>query len=354
MKKGIILLATFFVTFNLLAQVALSLPEMDLEEQSYYDNWENNGDSFFVIPVKLNEYISFNTLSFNITYDPTVVTPLTSELMGVNSYQYILNTDDQGLIDFAMLESGQITAEVFTISANQSLLTVNYSFSENVPESTYNDYNGNLMYLAFQKQQACYESPLFFNFFNGDVDGAFVNPNQTNAFIIEDLSTENGELITVDGIVNFSLIMADIFQNGTIMESEVMGGTPPYSYNWTNKLNQTLETSSSFSPDLYSDYLLYISDANGCVSSLYFSFEPASIDEFSTLKIYPNPAQESIQIQFDQSEYHYQLLDLKGQIINAGTANSTTTIYRNLLPSGLYFLRIQHQDKSVINKIILN
>jgi hypothetical protein len=354
MKKEIILLATLCLSFNAISQVAITLPEMDLEEQYYFDNWVNNTDTFFVVPVKLNEYVAFQSLSFNLVYDPTIVTPITDELIDINSHQYMLVADYEGSADFAMLESGQITAEVFPISSNENMLTITYSFNEDIPEAYYNDYNGNLMYLAFKKVQACYEAPLFFNFFDGNVDGDFVNPDQTNAFVINDLTTTNGDLITENGIVTFSIIMADAYQNGSLMEANVTGGALPYSYNWTDKLDQTLDTNPFFSPQEFTDYLLYVTDANGCVSSVYFSFVQTSINEYTALKIFPNPAKESIQIQLDQMEYHYQLLDINGQLIESGHANSSTTIYRNAIPNGMYFLRIQFQNQTITNKIIFN
>ena len=73
MKKIVFLfLVTFpFLTFS---QVAITFSdEFNLEEESNYDNWQYDSQSFFVLPLSINDYIAIENFQFNITYNPQEV-----------------------------------------------------------------------------------------------------------------------------------------------------------------------------------------------------------------------------------------------------------------------------------------
>lgn len=80
----------------------------------------------------------------------------------------------------------------------------------------------------------------------------------------------------------------------------------------------------------------------------------ANLKSFENVKVYPNPATESLTVVAGDNFSRVELLNSNGQTIRSfSLANSDQTIIeRNGLPSGVYFLRFVGQDEVKTEKVI--
>jgi hypothetical protein len=81
-------------------------------------------------------------------------------------------------------------------------------------------------------------------------------------------------------------------------------------------------------------------------------------ESLSKIQVYPNPVEELIQINFNQSEtglVNYYLLDLSGREVKSGVLRTqTTALERNDLQAGTYILKFVDSKQQVqVNKLIL-
>lgn len=351
--KRTLLFCFLTLPFLVFSQVAITFfDEFNLQEQSEYDNWQYQQNTFFVLPLSINDFIAIENYQFNITYDPQVV-----QL----DYQIIDDINQQGFTDSYNVSSalsgqqGSISAEVFDISSNQVMATVTYSHTSPISEDQFDNGYAVLVYLPFKKIDACSKEPLSIAFSDGNIDGQYTNPNQIYTFIVnQSLSYEGGNIITQNAFVNFNILTADVIQNGNTLEPIITGGTPPYTYEWTDKMDEVLSTDSLFSPSESGDFLFYVYDQNNCASIVYVSYDQtATIDDLSPLSIYPIPAKDYLKIS-NANFNSYDLVNLKGQIVATGTFTNSITIPRYQLPSGIYFLNLNNGTDNTIQKVIFN
>ena len=351
--KRTLLFCLLCLPFLVFSQVAITFSdEFNLEEQTQYDNWVYQENTFFVIPLSINDFIAIENYQFNIVYDPQVVQLDYQIIADINQQDF---TDSYNVLSSLSGQQGSISAEVFDISSNQDMATVTYSHTSPITEDQFDNGYAELVYLPFKKIDACSKAPLSIAFSDGNIDGQYINSNQTNAFIVnQSLSYEGGNITTQNAFVNFNILTADVTQNGNTLEPTITGGTPPYTYEWTDKMDEVLATDSLFYPSESGDFLFYVYDQNNCVSILYVSYDQAaSIDDLPPLSIYPTPAKGYIKIN-NASFNSYQLINLKGQIVATDCFVNTTVIGRNQLPSGLYFLKLNNGMDYNIQKVIFN
>ena len=77
MRNIALLLFAFFCGSITKAQ-SVSITEMNLDTATFLDNWVLNSDTFFVVPIFLDNYIDFNDFHFNIKYNHNVIDPILS------------------------------------------------------------------------------------------------------------------------------------------------------------------------------------------------------------------------------------------------------------------------------------
>ena len=351
--KRTLLFCSVYLPFVIFSQVAITFSdEFNLEEQAQYDNWVFQENKFFVLPLSINDFIAVENYQFNIIYNPQIVQLAHLNIDDINQQDF---TDSYSVLSTISGQQGSISAEVFDISSNQAMATITYSHTSPISEDQFDNGYAVLIYLPFKKIDACSKAPFSVAFSDGNIDGQYINPNQTNAFIVnQSLSYEEGNITTQNAFVNFNILTADVTQNGSALEPIIIGGTPPYNYEWTNKMDEILATDSIFSPSESGDFLFYVYDQNNCVSILYVSYDQtASIDDLTTLGIYPTPAKDYLIIN-NTCFSSYQLINLKGQILASDSFINTTVVRRNQLPPGQYFLKLNNGTDYTIQKIIFN
>lgn len=352
--RNIVILLCALLCGSITKAQSVSITEMNLDTATFLDNWVLNSDTFFVVPIFLDNYIDFNDFHFNIKYNHNVIDPILSDLDVVNSDNFILNTSPT--VSFSMANGGNITTIVNTISVSQSMLSVSYS-GTTASQTLYTSCNGNLMYLAFRKADPCFKGPIFLQFWNGNDNGTYVNPNQTHAFQLvgsNTYSTEIGDLLAVNGEILFSTPQANILLNGTTLDALVIGGTQPFAYEWSDKIGTIYSTASSYSPTDTGFVTLTVVDAEGCLSlsSYHVDFTISDIENDlinNASNIYPNP---SAGIFFVKNPNHQKIIvfDMLGSVCYEGTASR---IDLSKQQKGIYYVSVPNQPLLEKNILIL-
>ena len=87
------------------------------------------------------------------------------------------------------------------------------------------------------------------------------------------------------------------------------------------------------------------------------SLNTSNFEAFANARVYPNPTNNHrINIDYNQTMDEIQLININGQIVqqikNPTPQNTTYTL--DNIPTGFYFLRLTHNNQSIVKKIIVN
>lgn len=146
--------------------------------------------------------------------------------------------------------------------------------------------------------------------------------------------------------------------DGSISIVSIEGGTPGYSYLWSNG-----STDSTIDNLVAGIYTVEITDANGCiVVEEYEVQEVTSINQIDIIKRFtasPNPAMDNINIQLEmnqQAQVSLELMNSLGKVvyqININAALTSHSIDLTSLTNGIYFIQLKHQNQSMTKKIMV-
>lgn len=146
-----------------------------------------------------------------------------------------------------------------------------------------------------------------------------------------------------------------ISQTGLVLNSSASTGNQWY-FNGTQISGQT---GSSYTPSADGSYQVMVTDANGCTAMSTTYGYSVGISENngsnSSIKIYPNPTQSTIQLEIPSTIENYttQIMDICGKTIFGNENQSIIDL--SSLKNGIYFIEIRMNGKSIQrNKIILN
>lgn len=135
------------------------------------------------------------------------------------------------------------------------------------------------------------------------------------------------------------------------------GGTPPYTYSWSDSLAQTTATAEGLAAGTYT---VTVTDANGCpiVDSVVVELVNSSRESLllSGLSLYPNPVQDLVRFKgHEQVSGSVRLLlsSASGQrLFERHLLQMPPQLSLNHLPAGIYFLRITAADGSRTWKVV--
>jgi hypothetical protein len=203
--------------------------------------------------------------------------------------------------------------------------------------------------------------PYTYDWFGNDPDSLCVG---MYAFQITDslgcIYVDSGYVETPDSLdLTISL-------NGLQLTANVIGGTPPYNYNWFSATNQ-LGTNQSILISYSGYYYCLAYDQNHCqsdtVAYFYNDISPTVIYEsnFYNFSIYPNPTLGLINISFEVIKYqniNIFLIDVLGKSLLVDKLTSFKGKYKKQIDiskfaKGMYLLKIELLDCTINNKVIL-
>lgn len=177
------------------------------------------------------------------------------------------------------------------------------------------------------------------------------------------ITDSNGETMVLDfDMRQPDPLDVDIVQNGNILQAQVSGGTPNYTYNWSNGSQSTAANVTSTE----TFYLVEVQDAQGCKVTKSVEVDLTSVEEIGNLtdvSIYPNPVNggTSVQVQFNSTSTttaQLQVFDNTGRVVaseplqlqNGSNIYSLTT---NNWGAGIYFVRIVGEQVNLTRKLIV-
>ncbi len=141
----------------------------------------------------------------------------------------------------------------------------------------------------------------------------------------------------------------------------VAGGTPPYYYQWNDPYHQTNSTAISLSNG---HYKVMVSDYAGCSETADVFIYYLSVrdqDDVMSFGLYPNPAHTSVHV---AATFNHpvsgllQLQDMTGSVLNEILLKEVTTgkftFSVATLPSGLYFVVLRTDDRTVTRKFMVS
>lgn len=219
-------------------------------------------------------------------------------------------------------------------------LTVFFELDEIFPIFNTTIQGDNLYYAT----QSSFNDPIDYQIFRLDLTQTNPQPELITT------TQERGWSLTTIG--NFLYIASD--QNNTIYRKDLTDPstteTPPF-------ITLDIPSGNLFSIAHDGDFLYYSqNDASGG-QIFRLEDEVLSTDTFTTtsIKLYPNPAQDFINIQTplfsQQQSQNYQVYDMLGHLITKGTLpNNEVTISTQKFPKGVYFIKIQEQTLRFIKK----
>lgn len=158
-----------------------------------------------------------------------------------------------------------------------------------------------------------------------------------------------------DSILTINLSMLQSDTNITISNGTYTVGQTGAIYQWFDCNLQAIipgETNQSFTPTANGSYGVWIS-YNGCIDTTScYTINNVGIENSSesNLLIYPNPASEIIQIQSTSTPGVVELIDIAGESLSI--LYNVNVVDISKLPSGIYLLRMQLDNKTVIKHFI--
>jgi hypothetical protein len=175
-------------------------------------------------------------------------------------------------------------------------------------------------------------------------------PGTLSVVAVNNCGTSN--IVSQNILVNPKPIKPTISNNGNSIISSSLNGNQWYDINGIiNGANTTVYVGAS-----NNSYYVVVTE-QGCISdpSNIIALSSSGVVELlsNTIKIYPNPFSELINIEVSHKDHlEYLLTTVDGKVISKGIFMGLYKIDTKKLSSGTYFLIINDKDKSKSYKII--
>ena len=173
--------------------------------------------------------------------------------------------------------------------------------------------------------------------------------NEPEAIILENAEVTNANQGQEDGSVTVT----------------IDGGVAPYSYSWTDADGNVVSENEDLEAVGAGDYVLTVLDASGCTftSEVYTVDELTSLTNLSngiTATIRPNPSPDKFLLELNgltsTKEFRLELINLSGKsIMNKKIeldSEYSEWIDLSTQSAGVYLLRIQSEDSTVVYRLI--
>ena len=157
-----------------------------------------------------------------------------------------------------------------------------------------------------------------------------------------------------DSIITLDLTIFNISATiDTISGNLVASGGVNYLWN-------TGDTASSITPDTNGLYTVIVSDINGCTDTISFNVTFISntgiVGLNNNFKLYPNPNNGQFVVECQEKIESIVLYNIQGQIVKSFSRidSKQFTINESFNEKGIFFVNISTQNKSFIEKVVIN
>ncbi len=159
---------------------------------------------------------------------------------------------------------------------------------------------------------------------------------------------------------------ADATNTTAALDLQVIGGTPLYTFNWSNAINTEDQTNVAAGY-----YTVTVTDANGCTATTDATVEQyiaadttnngggnngtAGVEENTSIdmNIYPNPAAENATISWKNEVNTLQIINAQGQVIAQENVTNTNSFQVTDLATGSYFVQLSNNNNTTTKKLII-
>lgn len=166
--------------------------------------------------------------------------------------------------------------------------------------------------------------------------------------------------ITEPSVITDSLVATSTVHNGSTGTASVInlaGGTPPYTFAWSNG-----GTTQSITGLAFGSYTVTVTDANGChsISSVLVDESNGinNITDGFKFDVYPNPNNGVFQVNLsfkEQTNYSLQVYNTIGMLVYRVEKTNTTADNLSMdlssYPSATYFVKLESNDYNLVKKI---
>lgn len=142
----------------------------------------------------------------------------------------------------------------------------------------------------------------------------------------------------------------------------VAGGTPPYTYQWTDLNGNVVGNTEDIDSLSAGTYQLFATDSNGCVVSSAYTIQTTSTNDpelNALIKIYPNPTSGQLTVEFidlPMRDMDVAVYDVIGQRVfsqnKALITNGKYLLQMNDLPAGVYVVELMLEGEHRITRRI--
>ena len=213
MKRLFLATLISFSTITFAQTPSVSALSFSLDNYGLYNNWHNQSDTFFVVPIRMDAFVSgVDSFAFNITYDDALLTPI-MDLTAINHPGFILLMNYLGGAEFAMVDGVVIHTDTFDLMMGNTnkMLSISFKAQNAFTQGMYNNCGGTLMYVAFKRNNVCSGGTFNLNFIDGLIGTVYINPMQTNTFLLsgtQNYSVDNNTLVANNGQVSKQILEA--------------------------------------------------------------------------------------------------------------------------------------------------
>ncbi|MDR2084071.1 MAG: PKD domain-containing protein [Bacteroidales bacterium] len=364
---------------NINTQVSFTDESYSINPITEYD-WTFEGGTPSVSNVE-SPVVTYNESGvFNVSltiYDGTTYKTITKEDYITVSVQHIMQNGIIETCDGYFLDSGGINGEysnnenyimTFKPSSQTSLIKVTF-LEFDIEEHSSCDYDYLIVYDGPDTS-----SPSLGKYCGTNLPGPFISTADDGAltFVFNSDYSQTGAgwkavvecipTVAIPPIAEFSASHTSITINNQINffdESE----NNPTSWEWTFEggypasSNEQNPIVTYYSPGDF-DVNLKVSNQDGediILKENYINVT-LSIDQFdANIKIYPNPAKETIKIESETLINEIEVIDLSGKrILHQHIKENNATININRIPYGVYLLNVQLENSKITSKIIIS
>jgi pimeloyl-ACP methyl ester carboxylesterase len=189
---------------------------------------------------------------------------------------------------------------------------------------------------------------------NTNANNISVAPNQNPGLLTAYATNACGNSDTIE----LSVVIADTVVPIITQSGNTLNTTPANAYQWYfNGTSLINETAANLNPAATGNYSVQVTNEAGCVSnsaSFYFQFLGAGTLSANNILVYPNPANNLINVTGLTGSNSISLTDISGSLIQqvvSPTGGSKILNMEGLSP-GVYLLNISSAGNNITHKII--